>query len=84
MPRKAHTSVELAGTGQSKIFWIFEVFSSIPQAEMWCPRKSISIKKKSHFFRVQNNFAVVSAFMIIPMCLMCSATVLDQITMSSI
>ena len=83
-PRKARTSVELVGTGQSKIFWIFDVFGSIPQAEMWWPRKSISVKKNAHFFGLQNNLAAIGAFMTISMCFTCSRTVLDQITMSSI
>ena len=33
-PKNAHTSVELVGIGQSRTFWILDVFSLIPQAEM--------------------------------------------------
>ena len=83
-PKKAHTLVELVGTGQSKNFWIFDMFNLIPWAEMWCPRKSISIRKKSHFLGLQNNHTAISAFMTITMCFICSATVLDQTTMSLI
>ena len=39
------------------------MFSLIPQVEMWWLRKSISIKKKAHFFGLQNNHAAISAFM---------------------
>ena len=33
-PKNARTSVELVGIGQSRIFWILDVFGSIPRVEM--------------------------------------------------
>ena len=36
-PKKAWTSVGFVGTGQSNIFCIFDLFGSIPRAEIWCP-----------------------------------------------
>ena len=79
-PRKPQTSVKLVGIGQSKIFWIFDVFGSIPQVEIQCPRKSIFVRKKSHFFGLQNRQAVISDFITMLMCFTCFATVFNQIT----
>ena len=82
-PRKAQTLVEVAGVGQWKIFWTFDKLGSIPQAEIWCLRKLSSVKKKLHFFLLQNNLVLASAFITMSMCLICSAMVLDQITILS-
>src|SRR5882762_6659533 len=82
-PRKDWTSVEHLGTGQFRILSTFEELSSMPHAEIWCLKKSISKRKNAHFAGFRCNLALAKAFITISMCLVCSATVLDQMTMSS-
>ena len=64
--KNAQTSAELVGIGQFNIFWVSDVISSRNWAEIWCPRKSISVKKKLHFFGLQNKHAAITVFCIQP------------------
>jgi hypothetical protein len=49
-PRNAHMSEADFGTGQFNILSTFNEFTSMPQPEMWWPRKSTSVQKNSDFF----------------------------------
>ena len=49
-PRNAHTSNTDFGMGQLNILSAFDEFASMPQPEMWWPRKSTSVQKNSDFF----------------------------------
>jgi hypothetical protein len=82
-PKKARMSVALFGVGQSLMRSIFNEFTSIPRAEMWCPRKSISCEKNSHLDALQNSLALQRDWITLLTCCMCSGIDVDQMIMSS-
>jgi hypothetical protein len=82
-PRKDLTLLVQFGTGQSKICCAFEASASIPDAEIWWPRKLISVQNKDVFLGEQNKLAFHSASSTSWTFLACSVTVCDHIMMSS-
>ena len=82
-PKNCHMCFAHLGASQFRILLTFVLSASIPHTEMWCPRKSISVVNNEDFFCEQYSSAFCSTSRISETLVLCSASELDQIIMSS-
>lgn len=60
-PKNWRTCFADFGAGQFRIHLTFELSTSIPLVEMWCPRKLISVVNNEDFFCEQYSSAFLRA-----------------------
>lgn len=77
IPRNCRTCFADLGIGQFKICSTLLESASIPFADMWWPRKSISVAKSFDFLSEQYNWAFLSASKTSATFVLCSARVDD-------
>jgi hypothetical protein len=82
-PKNCRTCLANLGAGQLRIHKTFVWSASIPYAEMWCPKKSISVVNNMDFFNEQSSCAFHNTSRTRAMFCLCSSSVLDQMIMSS-
>lgn len=82
-PKKAQTLVLDLWVSHCDIQFMVEELGSMPWAEIWCPKNSISSLKNWHLAVLQYSFTQCRASMIMFICLVWSAVFWDQIIISS-